>query len=613
MRASPFAFALLVAFPSLPSFGQSPLPPPHAFGPDSTSTGVFTGAGTTQLGLSCTAAAPPMDCSGFLASDLDGTELDVTVRIPAAPAPHPLVVNLHGYGGSKNSSSAWDDKLVARGYAVLRYSARGFGKSWGQVNLADSAVELRDLRSLIGQVVDDRQRLGLQLDGGAVAVLGASYGGGQSWLAALHPGFDTPAGNKVRIRTIVPIVPWIDLLASLRPNGRETNSIDVPGSYKMSYLDGLFLGGLRRDPERPYLNYPGYLLLWNAYILLTEPNNLPPVGTQIVDGLAGYRSIWWQDSFFRTVADNAAKGLPQLPVFELQGFTDDLFPLPEALRMYRALKALDPNYPIAEYFGDIGHPRAANKQGELDYAIERAFEWLDFHLKGIGTPSPSCHDPAPQLRCDVLAAATRPAGALFDPADVLRMDKVADLATASATEVLAGDAVLTFNPANLSGLFVDPFVFSGCEQLIPCPAPPPDFVPGDVAVYAVPASRVAADAGLPPGSFLVAGQPQVSFEATTAAYRVQLDVRLYQVKPMGQSALITRGTYTLDSGTPLLPLGRRGVRMASYGNLMPIEEGDTLRLEITNVDSPYLAPSRIPSVTLLSGVSLEIPVRRPWR
>jgi hypothetical protein len=213
----------------------------------------------------------------------------------------------------------------------------------------------------------------------------------------------------------------------------------------------------------------------------------------------------------------------------------------------------------------------------------------------------------------VLAAATRPAGIPFDPADVLRVDKVADLATASATEVLAGDAVLTFNPANLSGLFVDPFVFSGCEQLSPCPAPPPDFVPGDVAVYAVPASRVAADAGLPPGSFLVAGQPQVSFKATTAAYRVQLDVRLYQVKPAGQSALITRGTYTLDSGAPLLPLGMRGVRMASYGNLMPIEEGDTLRLEITNVDSPYLAPSRIPSVTLISEVSLEIPVRRPWR
>jgi len=36
---------------------------------------------------------------------------------------------------------------------------------------------------------------------------------------------------------------------------------------------------------------------------------------------------------------------------------------------------------------------------------------------------------------------------------------------------------------------------------------------------------------------------------------------------------------------------------------------DTLRLEITNVDSPYIAPSRVPSVTEVSKVSLDIPVR----
>ena len=178
-----------------------------------------------------------MDCSGFLASDVDGTRLDVTVRVPTPSGLRPLVVNLHGYGGSKRSNSSWDDKLIAQGYAVLRYSARGFGKSWGQVNLADLGLELRDLRSLVGQVVDDRQGLGLGLDPDAVAVLGASYGGGQTWLAALQPTFTSPGGKSVRIRTIVPIVPWTDLLAALRPNGSATNSIDVPGSYKLSYLE----------------------------------------------------------------------------------------------------------------------------------------------------------------------------------------------------------------------------------------------------------------------------------------------------------------------------------------------------------------------------------------
>jgi hypothetical protein len=37
--------------------------------------------------------------------------------------------------------------------------------------------------------------------------------------------------------------------------------------------------------------------------------------------------------------------------------------------------------------------------------------------------------------------------------------------------------------------------------------------------------------------------------------------------------------------------------------------GARLQLEITNVDSPYLAPSRIPSVTQISDVRLELPIR----
>src|SRR5437764_9375885 len=507
--------SLLAALASCPLLADDPLPPHHAFGPDTTRTGLFTGTGTA-LGLTCNTTDARTECSGFLSSDVDGTALDVTLKIPAGAALLPLVVNLHGYGGSKQSDSSWEHTRLLPGYAVLRYSARGFGKSWGQVNLADLNVELRDLRSLIAQVVD---AFGAQLDSGAVAVLGASYGGGQSWLAALQPQFGTPARNQVHIRTIVPIVPWTDLLGALRPNGDATNSIDVPGSYKLSYLEGLFLGGLRRDRDRPYPNYPDYLFIWNAYILGTEPNNLPTVGAQIVDGIAGYRSIWWQDKFFQTMKDNAKSGAAQLPVFELQGFTDDLFPLPEALRMYRALRKIDPAYPIAEYFGDIGHPRAANKSGEVDYALERIFQWLEFHLKGSGTVS-----------YDVSAAVTRPRSVPFDSGDVLRVQSADALATASAKVDLPGDAVLTFDPANTGGLFSDPLIFAGCEDLeTVCAAPPPDMVPGDVATYVIPAAQVAADARLAPGSFLVAGQPLVAFHAETTAYRVQLDVRLYQV------------------------------------------------------------------------------------
>jgi hypothetical protein len=48
----------------------------------------------------------------------------------------------------------------------------------------------------------------------------------------------------------------------------------------------------------------------------------------------------------------------------------------------------------------------------------------------------------------------------------------------------------------------------------------------------------------------------------------------------------------------------------TYGNLWEAGASDVLRLEITNVDSPYIAPSKIPSSTELHGVTLTLPVRQ---
>src|SRR5437764_9193343 len=177
----------------------------------------------------------------------------------------------------------------------------------------------------------------------------------------------------------------------------------------------------------------------------------------MANGLAGYRSVWWQQDLWKAV--RARKGTAdQLPILLVQGFTDDLFPITEALRMYDALRSIDADYPVAAYFGDIGHPRAANKPAEIDYALNLMLEWLDFHLLGQGTPSSTCAAAPPQLRCDVLAAITRPAAGL-SPADVIQADTYAELARGAARAKFPGEAILTFDPANISGIFNDPFVF----------------------------------------------------------------------------------------------------------------------------------------------------------
>ena len=563
-------------------------PPDRRFGPDIWRVGVFTGAGTARPGLHCEKPSPELrSCSGFLASDVDGTLLDVGLLVPeTAPKPVPLVVIIHGFGGSRSSSGDIARALLDDGYAVLRYSTRGFGASWGQVNMVDVHAEVADLRSMVAQVVDMER---FHLDPDAVAVTGASYGGGHSWLAAIRPTFATPKGDVVRIRTVVPIAAWSDLLYSLIPNGRERESVDRPGGAKLSYINGLYASGVRDRADRPYPNYPEYFMAWHADINAEEPNEASPVFRSLVDGLAGYRSAWWRPDFWESAL------AAHTPVFVVQGFTDDLFPLPEARRMVAALRTIDPAYPVAVYLGDIGHPRASNKPAEVDHVLGLIRGWLAYHLKGEGTAPPNV----------VHAALTRPRDEPFDPANVLTVPTLDALATGSVSRQLDGTAVLV-NPATdpTGGFFWDPLVMEGARELRPLPVPPESpLVPGSLVAWDVPASELAS------GALVVAGSPTLALHASSLAPRVQLDVRLFDVDEAGRRQLVTRGTFTIAGATTGAPIGEADVVIPTYGNYWRIESGHVLRVELTNVDAPYITPSRIPSVTTVTNVRLEVPVR----
>jgi hypothetical protein len=400
----------------------------------------------------------------------------------------------------------------------------------------------------------------------------------------LQPVFNSPNKIPIRIRTVVPIVPWTDLLYSLVPNGRPQFSLAPPGSPKLSYINGLYLGGLRDLPDRPYPNYADYLVAWHAWLNSMEPNGADPVFGQIVDGLAGYRSIWWQKPFWNTAVAN------RVPIFQIQGFTDDLFPLSEATRMLLALKSADSTYPIASYFGDLGHPRASNKASELDYVFSLMHQWFDWYLKGVGIePQHVVH-----------AAITRPREQAFNPKDVITVPSYGQLASSVVSPQFDQTAKL-INPVDnpYSGFSWDPLLMVAAGELEPLPQPPePALVPAAAAVYTVPVAQLTGGT-----SMLVAGQPTVSLRASTSGLRVQLNVRIVDVAPDGKKELITRGTFLLEGP------GTFDVVVPTYGNLWEAAGTHVLHLEITTLDSPYIAPSRVPSTTVLSQVRLDIPVR----
>ena len=317
-----------------------------------------------------------------------------------------------------------------------------------------------------------------------------------------------------------------------------------------------------------------------------EPNTADPVYRQIFDGTAGYRSIWWQQDFWANAIRN------RVAVFQVQGLNDDLFPLPEAKRMLLALQSLDPLYPIASYFGDLGHPRSTNKAGERDgNAMGLARQWFDVlperrrhgaRARGARGHYAPARPSVQSCRCDHRAE-------LRCARDQYRGERFQRLA-------------ILVNPLAdpYAGFFWDPLVMEASHELTPlAPPPEPPLVGRSLGVYTVPVAELSGRQPL-----LIAGQPTVSLRATTFAPRVQLDVRLIDAAPDGSRELITRGTLIVEG-----PDLTADIAIPTYGNAWEAAPDHVLRLEITNIDSPYLTPSRVPSVTLISRVQLTLPVR----
>ena len=92
-------------------------------------------------------------------SDGRPVTLDATVLTTDPAAPRPAVVLAHGFGGSKDDSLATARTLARDGYAVIIYTARGFGDSGGLIHLDHPDFEGADTvqdRRLRGHPARDR-------------------------------------------------------------------------------------------------------------------------------------------------------------------------------------------------------------------------------------------------------------------------------------------------------------------------------------------------------------------------------------------------------------------------------------------------------------------------
>ncbi len=141
---------------------------------------------------------------------VDGVRLDTSYFTSGASGRRPAVLLGHGFGGSKDDLRQQAEDLARDGYAVLTWSARGFGKSTGKIGLNDPKGEVADVSKLIDWLAEQPQ---VELDKKGdprVGLAGASYGGAISLLAA---GYDD------RVDAIAPSITYWNLADALFPNG----------------------------------------------------------------------------------------------------------------------------------------------------------------------------------------------------------------------------------------------------------------------------------------------------------------------------------------------------------------------------------------------------------
>ncbi|MGA4955079.1 alpha/beta fold hydrolase [Streptomyces lavendulocolor] len=169
---------------------------------------LLAGAGTWTAVASDDDAAPRREDRVL---EMPGARID-TSFFTSGPddARRPAVLLGHGFGGTKEDVRAQAEKLARNGYAVLTWSARGFGASTGRIGLNDPDFEVKDVSRLIDWLA---KRPEVRLDGAGdprVGVSGVSYGGAVSLLAA---------GYDARVDAIAPQITYWNLADAFFPDG----------------------------------------------------------------------------------------------------------------------------------------------------------------------------------------------------------------------------------------------------------------------------------------------------------------------------------------------------------------------------------------------------------
>jgi fermentation-respiration switch protein FrsA (DUF1100 family) len=530
-------------------------------------------------------------------ASFDGVPLDVDVTLPpTGDGPFPTIVMMHGYGGDKgafestSSAGGYNNVHYAQsGYAVVNYSARGFGRSCGKpdsrtspgcdagwIHLADHRYEARDTQHLLGLLVDQGVA-----KADALAVTGVSYGGIQSLnLARLRnrirlpdgsfQPWTSPNGTALAIAAAYPRWAASDLTYALQPNGRFLDfrtprpgqSIRPGGVMKKSYTDVLYASGNASGFYAPKGSAFGAdLTTWKELADRGEPTRADALA--VGKELTGFHS--W-----------AGLTGPSPPLLVQNGWTDDLFPATEALRVYRTFTAA-PGARISLQLGDLGHPRGQNKAAANRVMFDQADQFFAAYLKGGSQ--------APEHGSVLALTQTCPASA--PPGRAIVAENWERLHARTATLRHRGPQRVTSRGGNPdTAKAIDPIGGSGA-----C-----------ATIAAAPAKGTAVVQRRFRRPFKMLGLPIVEARIRTKGRGGFIAARLWDVH-RGKQVLVSRGVYRLRDNQ------RGRLLFQLFGNGWRFAKGHTAKLELLGNDPNFLRKSNFRFSVTVSRARVDLPGR----
>ncbi|KIQ61767.1 ABC transporter ATP-binding protein [Kitasatospora griseola] len=498
----------------------------------------------------------------------EGVRIDTSFFTGSRSGRRPAILLAHGFGGSKESERQRAEELARAGYAVLTWSARGFGQSSGQIGLNQPEREVADVSRLVDWLA---QRPEVQLDGEGdprVGVTGASYGGAVSLLAAGYDG---------RIDAIAPQITWWNLADALFPQAAQGSSA-ADGVFKKLWAGIFFTTGSASGPGGGSPVQAGGPVGCGRFRdeLCAMYNRVAAAGRPDADAVKVL-----EQSSPSAVADRI-----RVPTLVIQGQQDSLFPLDQGDRIAKAVAAN--GAPVAvDWFG-AGHDGGQESSTRSD---ARVTAWFDHYLKGEG-------------------ASTGPA---------FRVTRTGGVDSTGFQAVLRGADADSY--PGLGGTAQRGVELTGREQQVANPpgGAPPNIstLPGIGALSQLssvgaglsidfPGQFASFDSAPLGGALHLTGAPTVSVRVSADVPEAVLFAKVYDVAPDGKQTLPQQLVAPLRV-TGADAAGGRTVQVTLPAVDHEFPAGHRLRLVLASTDLAYASPAQAATYRLAAAGPLSVP------